>query len=82
MIENEQNNPLLPLDESEDIVQVILKDLKVEYSKVIDILSLIENTEELSEKDKFDVIKFSIKVNAVNDYQWEVYRKPYEIKKI
>ena len=30
MIENEQNNPLLPSDESEDIVQVVLKDLKVE----------------------------------------------------
>ena len=79
MIENEQNNPLLPLDESENIVQVVLKDLKVEYSKVTDILSL--NTEEFSEKDKFDIIKFSIKVNAVHDYQWEVYRKPSEIKK-
>ena len=77
MIENEQNGPLLPSGESE--TQVVLKDLKVEYSKVEDILS--SSLGYLSNKDKYDIVKFSIKVNAIHDYQWEVYRKPSEIKK-
>ena len=28
------------------------------------------------------IVKFSIKVNAIHDYQWEVYRQPTQIKKI
>ena len=77
MNENEQNGPLLPSGETED--NVVLKELKVEYSKVEDILS--SNPGNLSKNDKFDIFKFSIKVNAVHDYQWEVYRKPSEVKK-
>jgi len=77
MNENDQNGPLLPSNRSED--NVVLKDLKVEYTKVEDVLS--SNLGNLSQKDKYDLIKFSIIVNAVHDYQWEFYRKPSEIKK-
>ena len=77
MNENEQNGPLLPSGETED--NFVLKELKVEYTKVEDILS--SNAGNLSKKDKFDLFKISLKVNAVHDYQWEVYRKPSEVKK-
>ena len=60
-------------------VQVNLQDFKAEYTSVTSILT--EGAELFRDKDKFDVIKFSIKVKAVYDYTWEVYRKPNEVKK-
>ena len=65
--------------EDQDKVQVILQYFKAEYTSVTSILT--EGIEGFRDKDKFDVIKFSIKVKAVYDYTWEVYRKPNEIKK-
>ena len=60
-------------------VQVVLQEFKAEFTKVIDVLT--SDLEKLRDKDKFDLVKFSIKVKAVYIYQWEVYRKPIEIKK-
>ena len=56
------------LDEQidENEILVDLRGFKAEYTR---------------DKDKFDVIKFTIKVKAVHNYEWEVYRKPSEVKK-
>ena len=62
----------------QDKLQVILKDIKAEYTSVAEILSPEEV--ELQDKDLFDVIKFTIKVEAVDTYTWVVYHKPGEIK--
>ena len=66
-------------EQDQDKVQVVLQDLKVEYSSVTQILT--KDLDKLRDKDKFDVVIFSIKVKAVYNYQWNVYRKPSEIKK-
>ncbi|MBP3800956.1 MAG: hypothetical protein J6I85_02835 [Clostridia bacterium] len=63
----------------QDKVQVILQDLKAEYTTVSAILE--GDALNFREKDKFDVVKFTIKVKAVYNYTWEVYRKPADIKK-
>ena len=63
----------------QDKVQVELQEFKAEFTKVINILT--SDLDKLRDKDKFDLVKFSIKVKAVYNYQWEVYRKPIEIKK-
>ena len=63
----------------QDKLQVELQDLKAEYTNVTNILS--GDVGELRDKDKFDVIKFTIKVKAVYKYEWEVYRRPSDIKK-
>ena len=63
----------------QDKVQVSLEELKADYTSVTSILT--EGIDQLRNKDKFDIIKFTIKVDAVYNYQWEVYRKPNEIKK-
>ena len=63
----------------QDKVKVELQELKVEYSSVASILSSSSLT--LNQKDHFDVVKFSLKVKAVYNYNWEFYRKPSEIKK-
>ena len=67
------------LDIDDDKIEVLLQDLKAEYTSASQILASSNVT--LNQKDHFDVIKFSIKVKAVYDYKWEVYRKPSEIKK-
>ena len=66
-------------DIDQDKVQVLLQDLKAEYSSSSSFLPSTNLI--LNEKDHFDVVKFSIKVKAVYNYSWEVYRKPLEIKK-
>ena len=63
----------------QDKVQVLLQEFKAEFTSVSSILSSSNLT--LNQKDHFDVVKFSIKVKAVYNYSWEVYRKPSEIKK-
>ena len=63
----------------QDKVQVILKDIKAEFTSVSSIISPTELI--MREKDLFDVIKFTIKVKAVHDYEWYLYRKPSDIKK-
>ena len=63
----------------QDKVVVKLEDFKAELTNVVNILP--PDCYKLREKDKFDIIKFTIKVKAVYIYQWEVYRKPNEIKK-
>ena len=63
----------------QDKVQVVLQDFNAEFTSVAGILT--EGVAGLRDKDRFDVIKFTIKVKAVYNYQWEVYRKPNEIKK-
>ena len=61
-----------------DISQVILHGLEAEYTNVS---KISKKTNELREKDIFDIIKFTIKIKANYDYSWEVYRKPSEVKK-
>ena len=63
----------------QDKVQVLLQELKAEYTNVSSVLSSSSLT--LNARDHFDLVKFSIKVKAVYNYSWEVYRKPAEIKK-
>ena len=60
-------------------VQVLLQELKAEYTSTSSVLSSASLT--LNARDHFDIVKFSIKVKAVYNYSWEVYRKPAEIKK-
>ena len=63
----------------QDKVQVELLEFKAEYTNVMNILT--SDLDKLREKDKFDLVKFTVKVKAVYNYEWEVYRKPSEIKK-
>ena len=63
----------------QDKVQVDLQEFKAEFTSVTNILTT--GLDQLRDKDKFDIIKFTIKVKAVYKYEWEVYRKPSEIKK-
>ena len=63
----------------QDKVVATLEEFKVEYTNVSNILP--QNCFPLREKDKFDIIKFTIKVKAVYIYEWVVYHKPVEIKK-
>ena len=63
----------------QDKVLVALQEFKAEYTNVTSILT--SDLDKLRDKDKFDIIKFTIKVKAVYNYQWEVYRKPIEVKK-
>ena len=63
----------------QDKVIVSLEDFKAEYTNVVNILP--PDCYPLREKDKFDLIKFTIKIKAVFSYEWVVYRKPIEIKK-
>ena len=62
-----------------DIAAKELQDLKAVYTSVTDILG--SEASQFRDKDKFDVIKFTIKVKAVYNYQWDVFRKPSDIKK-
>ena len=66
-------------DEDQDKIQVLIQDLKAEFTSVSQLLTSTSLT--LHQKDHFDIIKFTIKVKAVYEYTWEVYRKPSEIKK-
>ena len=63
----------------QDQVEVLLQDLKAETISASSILSSSNFT--LNEKDRINLIKFTLKVKAVYNYSWEVYRKPAEIKK-
>ena len=62
----------------QDKVKVFLKDFKVEFTNVS---SIVPSQLALDQKEYFDIVKFSIKVQAVYDYSWEVYRRPFEIIK-
>ena len=64
--------------DNRDIMQIILQDLKAEYTNVS---AISKKPKELAGEDIFDIIKFTIKVKANCDYTWEVYRKPSEVKK-
>ena len=50
----------------QDKIIVDLREFKAEYTNVTSILDT--GLEDLREKDKFDVIKFTIKVKAVHNY--------------
>ena len=63
----------------QDHLKVELKDIKAEYGSVTKFLPL--ESVALEQKDIFDVVKFTIIVEAAGSYKWEVYRRPFEIKK-
>ena len=66
------------IEVDQDKVEVLLQELKVESTSVSKVLSSVSLN--LIEKDLFDLIKISIKVKAVYEYNWEVFRKPSEVK--
>ena len=63
----------------QDKLKVEIKDIKAEYKSVIDLIP--PESYPLEEKDIFNVVKFTIMVEAAGSYKWEVYRLPSEIKK-
>jgi hypothetical protein len=76
-----QHNESPDLEEiDQEKMKVTLKEVKCEYNSVTNFLPL--GSVVLEEKDIFDVVKFTITVEAVYFYKWEVYRLPSEIKKI
>ena len=75
-----QHNESPDLEEiDQEKMKVTLKEVKCEYNSVTNFLPL--GSVVLEEKDIFDVVKFTITVEAVYFYKWEVYRLPSEIKK-
>jgi len=64
----------------QDKVIAELQELKVESTNVAEVLGP-ENIGNFRDKDKYNLIKFNIKVKAVYLYEWEVYKKLSEIKK-
>ena len=71
--------------ESEDVEEVDqdklvvkLLDIKAEYSSNTKYIQL--ESADLQEKDIFDVVKFTIIVDAQSTYKWDVYRRPSEIR--
>ena len=81
---NTSSSPLISQDSTDNIevdqdkVKIELEEFKAESTSVSSLLSSSSLT--LNERDLFDVIKFTIKVKAVYNYKWEVYRKPSEVK--
>ena len=70
----------LEIDEvDQDQIQIKDIDIKAEYTSVSSILPPGDDI--LREKDIFDVVKFTIKLEAVHKYSWEVYHKPADIRK-
>ena len=63
----------------QETIQIKVIDIKVEYTSVAAVLSPTEDI--LREKDLYDIVKFTIKLEAVHQYKWEVYHKPAEIRK-
>ena len=71
--------------ESEDVEEVDqdklvvkLLDIKAEYSSNTKYIQL--ESVDMQEKDIFDVVKFTIIVDAQSTYKWDVYRRPFEIR--
>ena len=62
----------------QDKIQIKDIDIKAEYTNVSSVLS---HPATLRDKDLFEVIKFTIKLEAVHKYIWDVYHKPSEIRK-
>ena len=56
---------------------LIVEEFKAEYTNVTNI---IKDLDQFQNKDKNDIIKFTIKIKFVYLYEWEVYHKPSEIK--
>ena len=71
----------LELEDEVDQDQIQIKDIdiKAEYTSVSSVLPPGEDI--LREKDIFDLVKFTIKLEAVHKYTWEVYHKPADIRK-
>jgi ribonucleoside-triphosphate reductase len=62
----------------QDKIEIKDIDIKAEYTNVSSVLSPI--TTNLRDKDLFEVVKFTIKLEAVHQYIWDVYHKPSEIR--
>ena len=75
-----ENKSSLEIEEvDQDKIQIKDIDIKAEYTNVSSILA--EDKDILRDKDQFDVIKFTLKLEAVHKYTWDVYHKPSDIKK-
>ena len=76
-----ENKSSLEIEEvDQDKIQIKDIDIKAEYTNVSSILA--EDKDILRDKDQFDVIKFTIKLEAVHKYTWDVYHKPSDKKRI
>ena len=73
-IRRDSSSDIIEVDQ--DKIEVSLKEFQVEFTNTA---KIINNTD--IALDHYDIIKFIIKVKAVYNYSWEVYRKPAEIKK-
>ena len=62
----------------QDKIEIKDIDIKAEYTNVSSVLS--PTTTNLRDKDLFEVVKFTIKLEAVHQYIWDVYHKPSEIR--
>ena len=62
----------------QDKLEVKLKDIKAEYNSVTKYLPL--GSVVLEERDIFDVVKFTLIVEAQSTYKWDVYHRPSEIR--
>ena len=62
----------------QDKIEIKDIDIKAEYTNVSSVLSPI--TTNLRDKDLFEVVKFTIKLEAVHQYIWDIYHKPSEIR--
>ena len=62
----------------QDKIEIKDIDIKAEYTNVSSVLS--PTTTNLRDKDLFEVVKFTIKLEAVHQYIWDIYHKPSEIR--
>ena len=76
---NEKNDGEKKEIENEKYDNPKIKEFKVEYTNVTNIITKYQ--ELFKGKDKYNIIKFTIKLKVVYLYEWEVYHKPNEIKK-
>ena len=84
ILTSNQDNPDYQSSSSEEIeemdqdkIQIKDIDIKAEYTNVSSVLSQTSSRE----IDPSEVIKFTIKLEAVHKYKWDVYHKPSEIRK-
>ena len=77
---DDQSNPSDDIEEvDQDKIQIKDIDIKAEYTNVSSVL--FQKAPTLPDKELFEVIKFTIKLEAVHKYIWDVYHKPSEIRK-
>ena len=78
-LKNETNDIEKNEKKNENNNGLIIEEFKAEYTNVADIIT--KDLEQFENKDKYNIIKFTIKLRVIYLYEWEVYHKPSKIKK-